>query len=47
MGADWIYMKDMAALLFAYYAEQLITRLKSELQVPVHCTATTSAAWRP
>ena len=39
MGADSICIKDMAALLSPYYAEQLITRLKSELAVPIelHC----------
>jgi len=39
MGADSICIKDMAALLSPFYAEQLITRLKSELSVPIqlHC----------
>jgi len=39
MGADSICIKDMAALLSPYYAEQLIGRLKAELSVPVqlHC----------
>ena len=39
MGADCICIKDMAALLSPFYAEQLITRLKDEIPVPVqlHC----------
>jgi oxaloacetate decarboxylase alpha subunit len=39
MGADSICIKDMAALLSPFYAEQLIGRLKAELPVPVqlHC----------
>jgi oxaloacetate decarboxylase alpha subunit len=39
MGADSLCIKDMAALLSPFYAEQLITRLKSELAVPIqlHC----------
>jgi oxaloacetate decarboxylase alpha subunit len=39
MGADSICIKDMAALLSPYYAEQLITRLKAEISVPIqlHC----------
>ncbi len=39
MGADSICIKDMAALLSPYYAEQLITRLKAEFDVPIqlHC----------
>jgi oxaloacetate decarboxylase alpha subunit len=39
MGADSICIKDMAALLSPFYAEQLITRLKAELDVPLqlHC----------
>ncbi len=39
MGADSICIKDMAALLSPYYAEQLITRLKAEIDVPIqlHC----------
>jgi oxaloacetate decarboxylase alpha subunit len=39
MGADSICIKDMAALLSPFYAEQLITRLKAEIDVPVqlHC----------
>ena len=39
MGADSLCIKDMAALLSPYYAEQLITRLKSEFAVPIqlHC----------
>lgn len=39
MGADSICIKDMAALLSPFYAEQLIGRLKAELDIPVqlHC----------
>ncbi len=39
MGADSICIKDMAALLSPFYAEQLIRRLKAELDLPVqlHC----------
>jgi oxaloacetate decarboxylase (Na+ extruding) subunit alpha len=39
MGADSICIKDMAALLSPFYAEQLITRLKAEIPVPIqlHC----------
>ena len=39
MGADSICIKDMAALLSPYYAEQLIGRLKAEIGVPIqlHC----------
>jgi oxaloacetate decarboxylase alpha subunit len=39
MGADSICIKDMAALLSPFYAEQLIGRLKAEIDVPVqlHC----------
>jgi oxaloacetate decarboxylase alpha subunit len=39
MGADSICIKDMAALLSPFYAEQLISRLKEEVDVPVqlHC----------
>ncbi|HET6495169.1 MAG TPA: acetyl-CoA carboxylase biotin carboxyl carrier protein [Thermoleophilia bacterium] len=39
MGADSICIKDMAALLSPYYAEQLIGRLKAEISVPIqlHC----------
>jgi oxaloacetate decarboxylase alpha subunit len=39
MGADSICIKDMAALLSPYYAEQLIGRLKAEIDVPIqlHC----------
>ena len=39
MGADSICIKDMAALLSPFYAEQLIARLKAEIDVPVqlHC----------
>ncbi len=39
MGADSICIKDMAALLSPFYAEQLIGRLKAEIAVPIqlHC----------
>jgi len=39
MGADSICIKDMAALLSPYYAEQLIGRLKAAIDVPLqlHC----------
>ena len=39
MGADSICIKDMAALLSPFYAEQLVGRLKAELTVPIqlHC----------
>jgi oxaloacetate decarboxylase alpha subunit len=39
MGADSICIKDMAALLSPFYAEQLIGRLKAEIEVPIqlHC----------
>jgi len=39
MGADSICIKDMAALLSPFYAEQLIRRFKSEIPVPIqlHC----------
>jgi len=39
MGAGSICIKDMAALLSPYYAEQLIGRLKAEIDVPIqlHC----------
>ncbi len=39
MGADSICIKDMAALLSPFYAEQLIGRLKDEIKVPIqlHC----------
>jgi oxaloacetate decarboxylase alpha subunit len=39
MGADSICIKDMAALLSPYYADQLIGRLKEEIAVPLqlHC----------
>ena len=42
MGADSICIKDMAALLSPYYAEQLIGRLKAEIDVP--CLLYTSDA---
>jgi oxaloacetate decarboxylase alpha subunit len=39
MGADSICIKDMAALLSPFYAEQLVRRLKAEIDVPLqlHC----------
>jgi oxaloacetate decarboxylase alpha subunit len=39
MGADSVCIKDMAALLSPFYAEQLITRLKAEIDLPLqlHC----------
>ncbi|HOT23194.1 MAG TPA: acetyl-CoA carboxylase biotin carboxyl carrier protein [Thermoleophilia bacterium] len=39
MGADSICIKDMAALLSPFYAEELIRRLKAEIEVPIqlHC----------
>jgi len=39
MGADSICIKDMAALLSPFYADQLIRRLKDEIAVPIqlHC----------
>jgi len=39
MGADSLCIKDMAALLSPFYAEQLIARLKAEFDLPVqlHC----------
>ncbi|MBE3033140.1 MAG: acetyl-CoA carboxylase biotin carboxyl carrier protein [Actinobacteria bacterium] len=39
MGAGSICIKDMAALLSPYYAEQLIGRLKAAIDVPIqlHC----------
>ena len=39
MGADSICIKDMAALLSPYYADQLIRHLKSEVNIPIqlHC----------
>ena len=36
MGAESICIKDMAALLSPFYAEQLVGRLKAELKVPIH-----------
>lgn len=36
MGADSICIKDMAALLSPFYAEQLVGRLKAEIDVPIH-----------
>lgn len=39
MGADSICIKDMAALLSPYFAEQLVKRLKEEIDLPLqlHC----------
>ncbi len=39
MGADSICIKDMAALLSPFYAEQLVKRFKEEIPVPIqlHC----------
>jgi oxaloacetate decarboxylase alpha subunit len=39
MGADSLCIKDMAALLSPFYAEQLVRRLKAEIDVPIqlHC----------
>ncbi|HZJ02365.1 MAG TPA: pyruvate carboxylase subunit B, partial [Thermoleophilia bacterium] len=39
MGADSIAIKDMAALLSPYFAERLVKRLKSEINLPLqlHC----------
>ena len=43
MGADSIAIKDMAGLLKPYVAFELVSRLKKELNIPVHmqCHATT------
>lgn len=43
MGAESIAIKDMAGLLTPYVAFDLVTRLKKELNVPIHmqCHATT------
>ncbi len=43
MGADSIAVKDMAGLLKPYVAYELISRLKKELNIPIHmhCHATT------
>ncbi len=43
MGADSICIKDMAGLLKPYVAFDLVSRLKKELNVPIHmqCHATT------
>jgi oxaloacetate decarboxylase alpha subunit len=43
MGADSVAIKDMAGLLKPYVAFDLVTRLKKELDIPVHmqCHATT------
>ncbi len=39
MGADSICIKDMAALLSPFHCEQLVRRLKSEIDLPlqIHC----------
>jgi oxaloacetate decarboxylase alpha subunit len=36
MGADTICVKDMAGLLSPYVAHELVSRLKSEIGVPIH-----------
>ncbi|HZJ03356.1 MAG TPA: pyruvate carboxylase subunit B [Thermoleophilia bacterium] len=36
LGADSICIKDMAALLSPYFAERLVTRLKREIDLPLH-----------
>jgi oxaloacetate decarboxylase alpha subunit len=43
MGAHSLCIKDMAGLLKPYYAEELITRLKETVALPIalHCHATT------
>jgi oxaloacetate decarboxylase alpha subunit len=43
MGADSIAIKDMAGLLKPYVAFELVSRLKKELDIPIHmqCHATT------
>ncbi len=43
MGADSIAIKDMAGLLKPYVAYDLVSRLKKELDIPIHmqCHATT------
>ncbi len=43
LGADSLAIKDMAGLLKPYIAFDLVTRLKKELQIPIHmqCHATT------
>ena len=43
MGADSVCIKDMAGLLKPYVAEELVTRLKKDLAIPIHmhCHATT------
>src|SRR5690554_525626 len=44
MGADSIAIKDMAGILKPYVAFDLVSRLKKELDIPIHmqCHATTS-----
>ena len=43
MGADSICIKDMAGLLRPYVAEELVSKLKETLNIPIalHCHATT------
>ncbi|AMQ87767.1 sodium-extruding oxaloacetate decarboxylase subunit alpha [Marinobacter sp. LQ44] len=43
MGADSIAIKDMAGILKPYVAYELVSRLKKELDIPIHmqCHATT------
>ena len=43
MGADSVAIKDMAGLLKPYVAFELVSRLKKELNIPIHmqCHATT------
>ena len=43
LGADSLAIKDMAGLLKPYVAYELVTRLKKELEIPIHmqCHATT------
>jgi oxaloacetate decarboxylase alpha subunit len=36
MGADTVCIKDMAGLLSPYVAYELVSRLKDEIQVPIH-----------
>lgn len=46
MGADSICIKDMAGLLHPYVAEELISRLKQDIKIPVvlHCHCTSGLA---
>ena len=43
MGAHSLAIKDMAGLLKPYVAFELVSRLKDELEIPIHmhCHATT------